>query len=260
METKNNPIATATETKNIVDNLANDAAPTKTATAAPTKTDKAEKKAAVKVEKPAAKVAKPKVEKPAAKAATPKKAEKATAAPKKATADNKKAAAPKKVEKSADNKKAAAPKKAEKATATPKKAEKKAATPTNKKATAAPTNKKAATPKKVEVKEVNPAIEKARKELQKRELAYIIGKVVVAGLEQRLSREMKAEIENAKAQGKRVQPRYSTYHSAALSKETLETLRNMGIDYEQDCNGKGHRFRFFVPRKGTKAYKTLFGE
>ena len=212
METKNNPIATATETKNIVDNLANDAAPTKTATAAPTKTDKAEKKAAVKVEKPAAKVAKPKVEKPAAKAATPKKAEK------------------------------------------------KAATPTNKKATAAPTNKKAATPKKVEVKEVNPAIEKARKELQKRELAYIIGKVVVAGLEQRLSREMKAEIENAKAQGKRVQPRYSTYHSAALSKETLETLRNMGIDYEQDCNGKGHRFRFFVPRKGTKAYKTLFGE
>ena len=210
METKNNPIATATETKNIVDNLANDAAPTKTATAAPTKTDKAEKKAAVKVEKPAAKVAKPKVEKPAAKAATPKKAEKATAAPKKATA--------------------------------------------------APTNKKAATPKKVEVKEVNPAIEKARKELQKRELAYIIGKVVVAGLEQRLSREMKAEIENAKAQGKRVQPRYSTYHSAALSKETLETLRNMGIDYEQDCNGKGHRFRFFVPRKGTKAYKTLFGE
>ena len=247
METKNNPIATATETKNIVDNLANDAAPTKTATAAPTKTDKAEKKAAVKVEKPAAK------------AATPKKAEKATAAPKKATAD-KKAAAPKKVEKSADNKKAAAPKKVEKATATPKKAEKKAATPTNKKATAAPTNKKAATPKKVEVKEVNPAIEKARKELQKRELAYIIGKVVVAGLEQRLSREMKAEIENAKAQGKRVQPRYSTYHSAALSKETLETLRNMGIDYEQDCNGKGHRFRFFVPRKGTKAYKTLFGE
>ena len=245
METKNNPIATATETKNIVDNLANDAAPTKTATAAPTKTDKAEKKAAVKVEKPAAKVAKPKVEKPAAKAATPKKAEKATAAPKKATADNKKAAAPKK---------------AEKATATPKKAEKKAATPTNKKATAAPTNKKAATPKKVEVKEVNPAIEKARKELQKRELAYIIGKVVVAGLEQRLSREMKAEIENAKAQGKRVQPRYSTYHSAALSKETLETLRNMGVDYEQDCNGKGHRFRFFVPRKGTKAYKTLFGE
>ena len=220
METKNNPIATATETKNIVDNLANDAAPTKTATAAPTKTDKA----AVKVEKPAAKVAKPKVEKPAAKAATPKKAEKATAAPKKAIAD------------------------------------KKAATPTNKKATAAPTNKKAATPKKVEVKEVNPAIEKARKELQKRELAYIIGKVVVAGLEQRLSREMKAEIENAKAQGKRVQPRYSTYHSAALSKETLETLRNMGIDYEQDCNGKGHRFRFFVPRKGTKAYKTLFGE
>ena len=246
METKNNNnVATATETKNIVENLANGAAPTKTATAAPTKT---EKKAEVKVEKPAAKVAKPKVEKPAAKTAAPKKAEKATAAPKKATADKK----------AADNKKAAAPKKAEKkvadkkATAAPKKAEKKVATPTNKKATAAP--------KKVEVKEVNPAIEKARKALQKNELSYILSKVIVAGLEQRLSREMKAEIENANAQGKRVQPRYSTYHSAALSKETLETLKSMGIDYEQDCNGKGHRFRFFVPRKGTKAYKALFGE
>ena len=259
MENSKNNVATATETKNIVENLANGAAPTKTATAAPTKT---EKKAEVKVEKPAAKVAKPKVEKPAAKAATPKKAEKA--------ATDKKAAAPKKAatdKKAAALKKAAADKKA--ATATPKKAEKKvadnkkAATPKkadNKKATATPTNKKAAAPKKVEVKEVNPAIEKARKQMQKNELAYILSKVVVAGLEQRLSREMKAEIENAKAQGKRVQPRYSTYHSAALSKETLETLRNMGIDYEQDCNGKGHRFRFFVPRKGTKAYKTLFGE
>ena len=62
-----------------------------------------------------------------------------------------------------------------------------------------------ATPKKVEVKEVNPAIEKARKELQKRELAYIIGKVVVAGLEQRLSREMKAEIENVKKLGVKIE-------------------------------------------------------
>ncbi len=205
METKND-IATATETKNIVENLTNAAS----ATPAPTK------KAEAKAEKPAAKVAKPKVEKPAAKAE--KKAE-----PKKA------------------DKKAA---KVEKPAATPKKAEKKAT----------------AVPKKVEVKEVNPAVEKARKNLQKNELAYIVSKVIVAGLEQRLSREMKAELETAKAQGKRIQPRYSTYHSAALSKETLETLKNMGIDYEQDCNGKGHRFRFFVPRKGTKAYKAIFGE
>ena len=239
METKND-IATATETKNIVENLTNAAS----ATPAPTK------KAEAKAEKPAAKVAKPKVEKPAAKAD-----KKAAAPTKKAEAKAEKPAAkvakPKVEKPAAKAEKKAEPKKAdkkaakvEKPAATPKKAEKKAT----------------AVPKKVEVKEVNPAVEKARKNLQKNELAYIVSKVIVAGLEQRLSREMKAELETAKAQGKRIQPRYSTYHSAALSKETLETLKNMGIDYEQDCNGKGHRFRFFVPRKGTKAYKAIFGE
>ena len=123
-------------------------------------------------------------------------------------------------------------------------------------------------PKKVEVKAAK-AAPKAKADAKprgrqaegifKEEVDYILAKIRRAAADCRMSRKDQEEYDAAKAKGGRVIPRYSCYHSAALLTSTLDEITKMGIQYERDCNGKGHRFRFFVPKKGTKAYKTLIG-
>ena len=223
METKNNPIesASAKTTKVTVENP----------TTAPKA--KAEKKAAPKADAPKAAKAAPK----------------AKAEPKAAKAEKKaapKVAAPKaKIEKP----KVAAPKAKEEPKAA--KAEKKAAPKV-----AAPKAAKVVAPK---AKEEPKARGRQAEGIFQEEIDYILARIRRAQAEGRMSKKEQAEFDAAKAQGKRVVPRYSTYYSAALLTSTIDALTAMGIEHERDCGGKGHRYRFFTPKKGTKAYKALFG-
>ena len=174
-----------------------------------------------------------------------------------------KAKAEKKAAPKADAPKAA--KAAPKAKAEPKaaKAEKKAAPKV-----AAP-KAKIETPKVAAPKAAKVVAPKAKEEPKARgrqaegifqeEIDYILARIRRAQAEGRMSKKEQAEFDAAKAQGKRVVPRYSTYYSAALLTSTIDALTAMGIEHERDCGGKGHRYRFFTPKKGTKAYKALFG-
>ena len=224
METKNNPIesASAKTTKVAVENP----------TTAPKA--KAEKKAAPKAAKAAPKAK----EEPKA---APKAKEEPKAAPKAEKKAAPKVAAPKaKIEKP----KVAAPKAKEEPKAA--KAEKKAA----------PKAAKVVAPK---AKEEPKARGRQAEGIFQEEIDYILARIRRAQAEGRMSKKEQAEFDAAKAQGKRVVPRYSTYYSAALLTSTIDALTAMGIEHERDCGGKGHRYRFFTPKKGTKAYKALFG-
>ena len=201
----------------------------------------------------------PKAEKksaPKAKAAP--KAEKAEkkAAPKAAKAEPKVAAPKAKIEKP----KVVAPKAKEEPKAAPKaeKAEKKAAPKAAKVVAPKAKAEPKAAPKAAKVVAPKPRGRQAEGIFQE-EIDYILAKIRRAAADARMSRKDQEEYETAKAKGARVQPRYSCYHSAALLTSTLEHIKGLGVEYERDCGGKGHRFRFFVPKKGTKAYKTIIG-
>ena len=240
METKNNPIesASAKTTKVAVENP----------TTAPKA--KAEKKAAPKAAKAAPKAK----EEPKA---APKAKEEPKAAPKAEKKAAPKVAAPKaKIEKP----KVAAPKAKEEPKAA--KAEKKAAPKAAK--VVAPKAEPKAAPKAAKVvapkaKEEPKARGRQAEGIFQEEIDYILARIRRAQAEGRMSKKEQAEFDAAKAQGKRVVPRYSTYYSAALLTSTIDALTAMGIEHERDCGGKGHRYRFFTPKKGTKAYKALFG-